>query len=312
MSLTSFIKIKRIREAFDQYATEKRTPDQFKKLPTLVEDAKGPQGCAGSSFDYLARLHIARILRGSKIDLYQRQWISEYVQDRLYPNSKGNFGYNIGENERWHAYLNDAHREARAYINGDGSLEWLSVLVQYMANTDLFMRTMMGPNMEFDASGRVARELIAMIKQFDFIKTFNPQNTVILNPEFAIGFKVGGADGDLIIDDRLIEFKTIQRLAMGKSTLLQLAGYAVLHDLGGVKIKEEVYTKPLKTVGAYFARQNVLIEIPIAELFPGDGYKQFKTVFEEEVEAREAKLSTESRKYRQFLLTRHPFEEARI
>ncbi len=290
MSLTSFIKNPRIKEAFEQYATKKRTPEEYQNASILVEDADGPQGSAGASFDYLARFHIARVLRNSKIKVHQRQWISEFVQERLYPNRIDSLIFDIGDNRRWHSYLNEAHSEARAYIAGKESLEWLAVLVQYMANTDLLIRTMMGFNSNFDASGRVARELITMIDLFDPIQLFEPKTRFILNPSFGYSEKVGGADADLIVDDRLIELKTTKRLSLTKATLMQLAGYTVLHNLGGVETEKGICTKPLSKIGVYFARHNVLIEMPIRELFPSDGYEKFKAVFEEEINVREERI----------------------
>lgn len=283
MSLTSFVKTPRISQAFDQCATKARTPKVFKKRPLLVEDANGPQGSAGASFDYLARFHIARVLRDSNIAVHQRQWISEYVQDRLYPNVVDDHGYDIGANERWHGYLNDAHAEARAYIDGQVTVHWLAVLVQYMAHVDLFVRTMMGANMNFDACGRVARELITMINQFQPIELFAPKERVILNPTFALSDDIGGADADLIVDNRLIEFKTTKRLSLTKGILLQLAGYAVLHDLGGTMIDDVIDRNPINSVCVYFARHNVLIEVPLPELFPDRGYKEFREIFEGEL-----------------------------
>ncbi|PHS22440.1 MAG: hypothetical protein COA84_12725 [Robiginitomaculum sp.] len=283
MSLTNFIKRPRIREAFGKYATKDRTPGAFKTCPLLVKDAQGPNGSAGTSFDYLARFHIARVMSKTEIRVHRRQWISEYVQERSYRYSTDEGIYDIGMNEEWHEYLTGAHFEANAYIQGKGNVKWLALLVQYMAHSDLLKRTMMGFDNRFDACGRVAIELIEMLELFDPIEVFQPKKHVYLNPEFVIADKVGGADAELIIDDRLIEIKTNNRLTLTKSTLLQLAGYVVLHDHAGIKMDDGVHHEPLSSVGIYFARHNKFVTIPLCDLFPDKGYQLFRDVFVDEI-----------------------------
>ncbi|PHS20915.1 MAG: hypothetical protein COA85_13675 [Robiginitomaculum sp.] len=290
MSLTNFIKRPRISEAFGKYATKDRTPGTFKTCPLLVKDAQGPNGSAGTSFDYLARFHIARVLRKTETRVHRRQWISEYVQERLYPNSVEKRLYDIGMNEEWHEYLTGAHFEANAYIQGKGNVKWLALMVQYMAHTDLLRRTMMGFDNRFDACGRVASELIAMLELFDPIEVFQPKKHVYLNPEFVFANKVSGADADLIVDDRLIEIKTNKRLVLTKSTLLQLVGYVVLHDLAGIKMSDGVHHEPLSSVGIYFARHNKFLTIPLSDLFPDKGYELFRSEFEDEMKIYEGNI----------------------
>ncbi|MEM8937517.1 MAG: hypothetical protein AAGC77_14055 [Pseudomonadota bacterium] len=288
MSLTSFVKTPRIREAFDRYGTKERTPSAFKKREMLVPGSGGPEGLAGAAFDYLARIHIARILRNSKITVHQGEWISEIAQAHLDPNIKNGMSYLNGASDEWHKHLNEAHAEAHAYMSGSGSLKWFTVLVQYMARADLFVRTTMGPEWNFDASGGVARELLAMMRFFDPVEIFAPKQSVFLNPTFALGGEVGGADADLIIDDRLIELKTNRTLSLTKTTLLQLAGYSALNEMGGIVLNDGTYKKSFISVGVYYARHNAFIEIPMGELFPNNGFGKFKAVFEDEMNLKEA------------------------
>ncbi len=290
MSLTSFVKTPRISKAFDEFATKVRTPKEFKGRPILVHDSKGPNGLAGAAFDYLARIEIARVFRDSNIITHQREWISESIRKRIWDryddDDEGTLC--VDQPYFWRPQLDEAHSAAYAYIEGNGCARCLSTQTQYMAHADLAYRTMFGFDGYFDANGRVAQELTALLKQFDPQKLFKPKERIILNPEFALGEKVSGADGDIIVDDRLIEFKTTKRLSLNKSYLIQLAGYAVLHDLGGTKIENGIDRKPLNHVGVYFSRHNTLVEIPISELFPNNGYEKFKSVFEDEMNLQEA------------------------
>lgn len=288
MSLTRFVKIPRISKAFDEFATKARTPKKFNGQPILVHDSEGPNGLTGSAFDYLARIEIARVFRDSNIAVHQREWISESISKRIWDRyDEENEGTLYVEQPHfWRPQLDEAHAAARKYIAGNGCARCLSTQTQYMAHADLLYRTRSAFDGYVNASGRVAQELTALLEQFDPQRLFEPKDRIILNPEFALGEIVGGADGDIIVDDRLIEFKTTKRLSLNKNCLIQLAGYAVLHDLGGTKIENGIDRKPLNHVSVYFARHNALIEISIRELFPNDGYQKFKSVFEDEMNSK--------------------------
>ncbi len=290
MSLTRFVKTPRISKAFDEFATKARTPKEFKGRPILVHDSEGPNGLAGAAFDYLARIEIARVFRDSNIIIHQREWISESISKRIWDryddDSEGTLY--VEQSYFWRPQLDEAHAAARKYIAGNGCARCLSTQTQYMAYADLLYRTHSAFDGYVDASGRVAQELTALLEQFDPQKLFNPKERIVLNPDFALGERVGGADGDIIVDDRLIEFKTTKCLSLNKSCLIQLAGYAVLHDLGGTKIENGIDRNPLNQVGVYFSRHNTLIEISIVELFPNNGFEKFKYVFEDEMKVREA------------------------
>lgn len=290
MSLTRFVKTPRISKAFDEFTTKARTPKEFKGRPILVHDSEGPNGLAGAAFDYLARIEIARVFRDSNIIIHQREWISESISKRIWDryddDSEGTLY--VEQSYFWRPQLDEAHAAAHKYIAGNGCARCLSTQTQYMAYADLLYRTRSAFDGYVDASGRVAQELTALREQFDPQRLFEPKERIILNPDFALGEKVGGADGDIIIDDRLIEFKTTKRLSLTKSYLIQLIGYVVLHDLGGTKIENGIDRKPLNHVGVYFYRHNTLVEISIDELFPNRGYEKFKSVFEDEMNLQEA------------------------
>lgn len=51
---------------------------------------------------------------------------------------------------------------------------------------------------------------------------------MIANPTFLGSSDVGGADADLIVDDRLIEIKTTKRKSLDRVTAYQLVGYLLL------------------------------------------------------------------------------------
>ena len=290
MSLTTFMRLPRIRDAFDKFAAKIRTPKEFKGRPILVHDSGGPKGLAGTAFDYMVRIEIARVFHQSDVVVHQQEWISELIRKKIWDrdNEDDEGTFCIDHPYFWRPQLDEAHAAAHAYIKGNGCALCLATQTQYMAQADFLYRTRFDFDDYFNASGRVAQELTALLKHFDPQKLFNPQQKVILNPHFALSDKVDGADGDLIVDDRLIDFKTTKRLSFSKSYLMQLTGYAVLHDLGGTKIDSGIDQSPIKQIGVYFSRHDALVEIPLDELFPDNGYEQFKAIFEDEMNTRAA------------------------
>lgn len=294
MSLRDFVKRPRISEAFDRYAVKLKTPKELGSLPIRVLDSGGPRGLAGTAFDYLVRIQIERQFRGADIAIHRWPWISETVRQRFDLDLLDEGHLVVSDGYYWRRYLDDAHEAARAYIAGEGCLKCLSLLVQYMAQADLLVRNAFAFDYRFDASDRLARELRELLDAFHPMEMLVPARMIVLNPTFALSAKVGGADADLLIDDLLIDIKTVDRILLRKSYLAQLAGYAVLHDLGGTHIPGGVHLGPLVRLGIYFARHGKLVELGISEVFPDDGYARFREVFKAELDTWKAAGSKRS------------------
>ena len=113
-----------------------------------------------------------------------------------------------------------------------------------------------------------------------------------MNPEFAASEKVGGADADLVIDNRLIDLKVTLKPSVKIDYLLQLVGYAALHKMGGIIYPDFEHKDSFQTVELYFARQGVLVQWSIDELFPSNGFDHFCAIFESEVAAYESDIKS--------------------
>ena len=87
-------------------------------------------------------------------------------------------------------------------------------------------------------------------------KMFKSKKSIHLNPEFGIGSNlVGGAAADLIIDDTLIDIKTISRLTFSISYYRQLIGYWILSKIGKINQTEKVQ---INNIGIYFATPAII------------------------------------------------------
>lgn len=300
MSLTNFIKRPRISKAFDEFASKKRTPAEFKGMECLVRDFEGPNGLAGTAFDYLARMKIVREFRESKIELHQREWLSEKVLRSL-PGHPEFSHEPYFERERWQTHLEKAHSAANAYIRNEGCPTCLTLNVQYMAQADLLHRNSWAFDIFFNPAMRVAHELECLLELFKPGELFRPKKSIFLNPAFALSVNIGGADADLIVDNRLIDIKMSKQLLVTKSQLLQLAGYKILADLGGLDIADRPHQVQIDRLGVHFPRYNALFEMEVEELFPGGAYEKFKAVFEEELHIVEKKFLEQQRQWDEFV-----------
>lgn len=93
------------------------------------------------------------------------------------------------------------------------------------------------------------KHLVALVD----IKQFKAKEKCMLNPTFGKSSQdIGGADADLIIDDMLIDIKTIKNLEFTAEMFRQLMGYYLLH------LREGRIFGDIKYLGIYFSRFGVL------------------------------------------------------
>jgi hypothetical protein len=96
---------------------------------------------------------------------------------------------------------------------------------------------------------------------------FRAKKRCVLNPTFGRGSSlVGGADGDLIINDMLIDRKTTRHLTFEREFFNQLIGYYVLSCIGGIY---DCARWKINHVAIYYARYALLHRISLSQ-----GHKQ--------------------------------------
>ena len=92
------------------------------------------------------------------------------------------------------------------------------------------------------------------------------------NPTFGIASKlVGGADCDLVIDDAIIEIKTVKDLEFSRD-FNQLMGYYTLYKIGGIDGMKK--RAKINRLGIYYSRYAKLYYINLYDIinprtFPG-------------------------------------------
>ena len=95
---------------------------------------------------------------------------------------------------------------------------------------------------------------------------FNAKEVCILNPTFNEASRlVGGADADIIIDDILIDIKTVKYLKLSRPDFNQLIGYYILYK-----------------IGIYFSRYGYLHIINLVDVINNNTFPEFIERFKEE------------------------------
>lgn len=104
------------------------------------------------------------------------------------------------------------------------------------------------------------KNLIKVIPKNDF----KADKFCALNPTFGKGSDlVGGGDADLIIDNTLIDLKTVKDLTFERKYLNQLIGYYILSEIGNSNVKEKI---KIEKLGIYFSRYGILYKFDIKEI----------------------------------------------
>ncbi len=264
MSLTSFIDEQDVRERFNK---------EFVK-PTLIKShrllapslTKNPR-VVGTAFDYLMRFHLKRL----NPQAVERPWIAEnawYILDSR------------GLDELCHQasqILTQAKERYTEFLTAQTLTDELLASTLLLAKLDGFYRSLrMDENLQ-QVNPEDIRDLRALISAVDF-SLFQTSGTVILNPEFKSSSLVKGADADLIIDDLLIDIKTVKELDLQRRDFNQLVGYYILSKIDQLKGVQLPYN--IKRLGIYFSRHAYLYTFDVEEVVDEQRLPEFLEWFQ--------------------------------
>lgn len=237
---------------------------------------------SGTAFDYLARAQIVRHFQRAGVKLYVETSTIDRVEEHIRDAT-----VSLDQERQWMDYAAAAKDKMTEYAAGRGDLRDLASWVQYIAFAEMAFRSSRSLDPEFKPIGAVSDELLRLIEIFNPVARYNPRKHCFLNPIFVAAPLVGGADGDIVVDDVLIDLKTTKKASVDAKMLRQLAGYAALQSIGGIRIYDNVHTTPFESVELYFARYGKSVSWAIADLFPNDGFSGFCSVIRGIVQARQ-------------------------
>jgi hypothetical protein len=255
MGVKSFITRSPFRERF--LSTITRPKGKLDK-PILAPPLSLNYQLVGIAFDYLLRFYLERINVGSKTSL----WAAEEGVMLLDPLEGSSDKY-----KRAKSLLDGARNLYQSFIQ-DG------VLTDELISAALCLAYLEGTRRSgiFNEADLVIderdiadlRQLLSLVRRQDFVS----RKACYLNPTFG----TTRSNADVIIDDKLIEIKTIKNLVLERRHLHQLVQYYILLSLEGINVERK---RPLNyfeevcevsEICIYFSRYGYLHLMKIADL----------------------------------------------
>lgn len=274
MSLSSLIKNdeylrNKIRDDFQLPVLRQRLE---KTRPLLAPPNTTNHQLVGTAFDYLLRFYLERL--NDLPHHPENQWVPEKAVNRLI-------------DDHYHCWYEDGRKiiknvkALRKKFNQTGRLSQ-GLIRQTLRMSYLDPLVRVGRGIEGVGKDADPADIEDIQRQFSIIdnKLFKSQDRCVLNPTFGTGSQLaGGADADLIIDDKLIDVKTTKTLELPLRDFCQIIGYLLLHRIGGVTSHNEEFR--IEQLGIYYSRYGYLFLFNVNDLISENSLNKFTKWFED-------------------------------
>jgi len=279
MSLTRLLRSDdQIRDLFKTFFDKPRLPPgPDMQAPPKTEN----YAMIGTAFDYLLRFEVARLNRHKTNKERRGGWVAESAAEQI----------SNPELQKEARDMVETARERRdQYISTREVTDNLLRSVIHLARLDPIFRAGRGHDWIGSEikSGDIEdlRQLLAVVPR----DQFEAEKRCLLNPTFGTGsMLVGGADADLMIDDRIIDVKTTKNWSVRRRAFNQLLGYYTVHEIDEF---EHVDPKAeIRRLSVYFSRHGVMNTYRIRDLIQKDDFEEFKEKFEHQCKERRPSLS---------------------
>lgn len=276
MSLTSFIEndaeLRRyLRSHFPK-------PNDSRRYPTIAPPLSANYQTVGTAFDYLLRWKLEHT---NEPVCTAGRWIAEQSALLLagYPELHGPASQAVSH----------ARRRVAKYVQSGRSTTSLFVAALKVAQLDPVFRSGLPP------SRPVIEPAAEDVEDLRVLYTAVPQGWLraerrcVLNPTFAAGALVGGADADVVLDDILVDVKVTKDPKIWRAYFNQLLGYYLLYRIGGF------YGLPkrpsVRRLGIYMARQATLYEWRVRDIASMPEFEKAASWFERRARPRRERFT---------------------
>jgi len=227
----------------------------------------------GGAFDYLLRFFLQRINPHARV----APWVAERGVEVITLGQGVSPGQDVPTISRHPrrlraaAYLADAKRQHRTYLENGQVTENLLIAAHRLAHLDVAFRA--GPDsVDWRSinylSSDDAADLKALLQLVDE-KTFRTSRACLLKPRLRAAELVGGADPDLILDNCLVDVTTTKLRRVDVRDVHQLVASWLLLGLGGIAHENgKVEQCPVTSIGIYFSRFGLLWKVPVEQMLP--------------------------------------------
>jgi hypothetical protein len=294
MSLSEFIGLPDVKAKFREEFV--KPAFRVKKAMLAPVETSNPQ-MIGTAFDYLLRFYASYINPNVK----SRHWVAESSLEILNscrnideviitPNNRLAKARNIDrihkkylkkckelKNRAYSEYkdaLDLANINYESYLKTGDMSDDLICSSLALAKMDVLKRADYLLPLESSPSEKKdmkdLRQLISIINP----ETIQAHHTCVLNPVFGPeASDLMRADGDIVIDDTLIDVKTVKDLKVDRKIFNQLLGYYTLYRIGGIRGMPS--SNQINKLGIYFSRHGYLHTYQIDDIVNESTYLDF-------------------------------------
>jgi hypothetical protein len=275
------------REFIKQHFHFPEVPIDIRKAEKKVTERNQNKGEAGGAFDYLLRFHIEYLNKGKQIN--KSQWTAEssitYLRRQIYELENPIFldeeyfwqGKKI-QKEKFYSKIANEFEEAKvnytSFIKSGQVTDNLLKSCLFLARLDVNTRAYVlveNFGIYLDEEIKELKDLLKIVPD----NLFNVKEHCVLNPYFP-GFY---SDGDLLIDDNLIDIKTVDTVQVKASYKYQLMLYYIAHMTTGINGEKKKYK--VNSLSIYFARHGILHTMPIIDIGDKKSFKAIQKWFTE-------------------------------
>jgi len=262
MSLKRFLEKPEVKKKFKDEFTKPR----FKYSKELLAEPQTKNyGLVGTAFDYIARFHIEYINKDKTV--ISRPWVAETYVKRsfLLP----------ARTSKYEGIIEEAKKRKDRFIeNGEMTNELIESALR-LSKIDIIHRSAYPEDETFDIVDPKDIEDIWHLYNLFIKHDWTANEICFLNPAFGeASLMVGGADADLIIDNTLIDLKSVQAAGMKRADFDQLMGYYLLNEIGeinGYEGKQEI-----NRIAVYSSRFSEMMVLNISDIFDTSHLPQLK------------------------------------
>lgn len=275
MSLSMVIADPLVRRRLDLFI-----PDVSRKIEAkmLVPPRSADCRIIGGAFDYALRMKLVRA--GGRVR--HGPWVAEMSAAALF--WKYAYASSLDSSAFWDPLARKSLRvvqEARRFMesasSSSGSVdEETAFHALRLARLDQEYRAGYSDG-KFDRASRAEiSEVVALLDVTPFDR-FRHRRAVVCNPVLDMkGRVVGGADADLVVGDRLVELKTVNRSSVDISWVRQLVGYLVLARHPSASGAEPL---SIRTLEIYSSRHAAFWSIQVDDVVRQRGFAAFEQWF---------------------------------
>ena len=286
MSLTSFLKNKEVKEMF---TSEFKKPRRKIHAEMKAAPVTNHYALIGTAFDYLIRFY----LKYHYPEAIEKRWVAIASAEIVMKDEESKVGmdeeisveitetdsqYLISKREslpktvlRCLYYSTEAYKN---YLSSGVMNDQLIIASIFLAQLDSFFRPIWLDNEIGVVDKCEVPDLRNQITLLNY-EDFRPKHYCIHNPTFGEGSKlVGGADADLIIDNKLFDIKTTRNLKITPDFFFQIVGYYILERIGGIT-PGPVELLDIDEIGFYFSRYGIKTMYKVGEIIDAETLPQF-------------------------------------